>query len=349
MALVTTKPDVRHVWSILGTRADIDINKRLNGWTQEIPPNEIMNSIDYNQDLAVKYLFQEGIAEWDANFEFNTTSYTKYQGVIYKLKDTAEVPNRGKRPDVSPESWEVAFEPYGTSDSLRETVRRMQQEEGFLELYVSKTNPVMNGNALAPNFLAKEGGGFAFEGFNQSTGLYLNNRNEPVVQIGGVTVGSFTANEIDVQTSPPETVLTVGTFQSLMMSIQEMMFPVGNSIISSRPENPRTYLGFGTWELDLEGRALVGVSSSTSNSVPEWVKSVNSEFGEYTHKLTIEEMPSHNHKMNHSIGGFNGSNNFESGSGSPHVNNNYIQNTGGDQPHNNVQPSQTKYIWTRTA
>lgn len=356
MALVTTKPDVRHVWSILGTRADIDINKRLNGWSQEIPPNEIMNSIDYNQDLAVKYLFQEGIAEWDSNFEFNTTSYTKYQGVIYKLKDTAEVPNKGKRPDVSPESWEIAFEPYGSSDTLREIVRKMQEEEGFLELYVSKANPIMDGNALAPNFLAKEGGGFTFEGSNQSTGVYLNDRNEPVVKIGGRTVGSFTATDIDVETSPPDTVLTVGVFQKLMTMIQDMVCPVGNSIVSSKPDNPSTYLGFGTWELDLEGRALVGVSKSTSNSIPEWVKSADSQFGDYTHQLTIDELPSspdasfsEDSRFLRFTGDYQ-SLNRTGGYNQPISDPVLVPVLNGkDKPHNNVQPSQTKYIFTRTA
>jgi hypothetical protein len=356
MPLILTKPDVRHVWSSLGNRTEIDINDRTRGWVQEIPPHEVMNSVDYNQDLALKYLFQEGFAEWDANFEYNRTSITKYRGIVYQLTETAEVPNKGKRPDQSPESWAIAFEPFGSSDSLREVIRKMQEDEGFLELYVSKSRPIMTGNALAPNYLAGGGGGYTFEGDNNTSGLWLNSRNEPSIRVGGREVASFPSGTIDVETSPAETVLTVGVFQRLMTTLQDTICPVGNSIISARSENPKTYLKFGEWELDLQGRALVGVSTSVSNSTPEWVKIVDNEFGEYTHVLTIPELPSidlpaeANQRLFLRWLGWHQSLNRSGGYDQPVSAPTEIPLFKGEnQPHNIVQPSQTKYIWTRTA
>ena len=76
---------------------------------------------------------------------------------------------------------------------------------------------------------------------------------------------------------------------------------------------------------------------------------VNSTGGEYNHRLTIEEMPSHNHvykayKMYVTSGstmelGVDPSANVNSGT----------EQTGGSQSHNNLQPYIVTYMWKRTA
>ena len=145
-----SKPNTKLMWASQGNRAEPTSDKQLEGWVQEIPPHEMENWVQYKQDLAIKYLYQEGIPEWDSSFEFNTTSYVKYNGVIYKLKDAAEVPNVNKQPDIETTSWEIAFEPYGASSPLAEEIRKIKELEGYLSLYVSKANPVMTGIATAP-------------------------------------------------------------------------------------------------------------------------------------------------------------------------------------------------------
>ena len=187
MAVIPSKPNTKLMWASQGNRAEPTSDKQLEGWVQEIPPHEMENWVQYKQDLAIKYLYQEGIPEWDSSFEYNTTSYVKFQGVIYKLKDGAEVPNIGKQPNVETVSWEIAFEPYGASSPLAEEIRKIKELEGYLSLYVSKANPVMDGIALAPEFQSTSQGGFTFQDTGTDTGMFLNANNEPEFRINNAS------------------------------------------------------------------------------------------------------------------------------------------------------------------
>ena len=186
MAVIPSKPNTKLPWASQGNRAEPTSDKQLEGWVQEIPPHEMENWVQYKQDLAIKYLYQEGIPEWDSSFEFNTTSYVKYKGVIYKLKEAAEVPNVNKQPDIETTSWEIAFEPYGASSPLAEEIRKIKELEGYLTLYVSKANPIMDGIATAPEFQATADGGHTFQDAGTDTGLFLNDSNEPEIRVNNV-------------------------------------------------------------------------------------------------------------------------------------------------------------------
>ena len=79
----------------------------------------------------------------------------------------------------------------------------------------------------------------------------------------------------------------------------------------------------------------------------------NSSGGEYKHKLTVDEMPSHKHDIQMSV-----STNWTGNGGNAFQLNNqatanciydYIKDTGGDASHNNVQPYITVFFWRRTA
>lgn len=76
--------------------------------------------------------------------------------------------------------------------------------------------------------------------------------------------------------------------------------------------------------------------------------------GEATHTLTVDEMPSHNHSV-YGWGYNSGGENAEYGN---HAGGNRqeelyswlnIGNTGGNQPHNNMPPYLTVYMWKRIA
>ena len=131
--------------------------------------------------------------------------------------------------------------------------------------------------------------------------------------------------------------------------------PIGSIEINVSGTNPGTYLG-GTWEAFGSGRILIGVGTGTdTNNTSQTFSSAEVTGGEYTHKLTVAEMPIHSHDAKlHSggttaapIAGFaNTSNANNSGivSGGSMFG---IIKTGGDAAHNNIQPYITAYFWKR--
>lgn len=348
MSVILSKPNTKLMWASQGNRAEPTSDKQLEGWTQEIPPHEIENWVQYKQDLAIKYLYQEGIPEWDSSFEYNTTSYVKYNGIIYKLKADAEVPNTAKQPDISSTSWEIAFEPYGSSSGSAEEIRKIKEIEGYLTLYVSKAAPVMDGIAIAPEFQATALGGHTFQNAGVDTGMFLNGNNEPEFRINNVPKATV-RNSPSINSSD-NTVVTTAMLQQFKTSIFNTVLPVGISIITQDSRNPAEYLGFGSWQRDLEGRALVGYSSDVTNNTPDWKKGVNNLYGSDTHQLTVDEMPSHNHNTRIVrelfTRGANAGLGDEIMDGTGDM---YSEYTGGNQPHNNVQASKVKMIWTRIA
>lgn len=351
MSIIPSKPNTKLMWASQGNRAEPTSDKQLEGWTQEIPPHEIENWVQYKQDLAIKYLYQEGIPEWDSSFEYNTTSYVKYNGVIYKLKVGAEVPNTAKQPNIETASWEIAFEPYGSSLELAEEIRKIKELEGYLSLYVSKAEPVMDGIAVAPEFQATASGGHTFQEAGVDTGMFLNANNEPEFKVNNVTKATI-RNSPSV-TSSDTTLVTTAMLQDFKTAMFNIVLPIGISIITQDPRNPSEYMGFGSWQRDLEGRALVGFSSDVTNATPDWKKGINVIYGSDTHILSSEEIPTHSHNMVN-IAGSDGLPDTgvtvgeRVGDGS--YNTDYRTTTfGGGQPHNNVQLSQTKCVWTRIA
>jgi hypothetical protein len=348
MTVISTKPNTKLPWASQGNRAEPTSDKQLEGWSQEIPPHEMENWVQYKQDLAIKYLYQEGIPEWDSSFEYNTTSYVKYGGVIYKLKAGAEVPNTAKQPDSEVGSWEVAFEPYGTSSPLLEEIRKIKELEGYLALYVSKANPVMDGIAIAPEFQATTEGGHTFQGAGADTGIFLNSNNEPEFKINNVTKG--TVRNTPSLSSSDTTLVTTAMLQQFKTDMFLTVLPIGISIITQDPRNPAEYLGFGSWERDLEGRALVGVTTDVTSASPDWVKQVNKTEGEYKHTMTVSELVPHEHGI--SVFRVEGATTSSSVSdvvknSPPPIRNFTTQSSGEGQPFNIVQPSKTKFIFTR--
>ena len=122
--------------------------------------------------------------------------------------------------------------------------------------------------------------------------------------------------------------------------------------------------GYGTWARYAEGRTVVGQSTKAAD--PDDYKTIGNTFGENEHKLTIEETPSHKHSHSSRFQHFM----------SPHFRGESIssgdfdqreqefqlhqisaaefaeakeESRGGDQPHNNIQPSIVAGCWLRTA
>ena len=130
------------------------------------------------------------------------------------------------------------------------------------------------------------------------------------------------------------------------------LFPVGAYYITESTTTPASLFG-GEW-VQVSGKFLLGQSVQDGYLV-------GSEGGEKTHTLTTEEMPQHSHKphqytwiLSH---GTNTGQNVISGGSKGNANifnvdddqNRYTGTAGGNQPHNNMPPYRSVFIWRRIA
>ena len=118
-------------------------------------------------------------------------------------------------------------------------------------------------------------------------------------------------------------------------------YPVGSIYLSVSNLNPSSIFG-GTWE-QIKDRFLLCAGS---------IYSAGSTGGESTHKLTINEMPSHNHEAVSTSGSDRGlalypfsmiTQNYRTADA------NVIRPAGGNQAHNNMPPYLVVYAWKRVS
>lgn len=133
---------------------------------------------------------------------------------------------------------------------------------------------------------------------------------------------------------------------SSLLARFESAYHVGKIILDTTNVNPATYLGFGTWVLWGSGRVPVGVDTSQAE-----FNAVEKTGGEKKHTLTVSEMPSHNHMErgatanNRGYSNMNLAGNAYTGGELGHA----TSYNGGSQPHNNLQPYITCYMWKRVS
>lgn len=123
-------------------------------------------------------------------------------------------------------------------------------------------------------------------------------------------------------------------------------YPVGAIYLSTVATSPASLFG-GTWER-LKGRFLLGAGDSYN---------AGSTGGEATHKLTVSEIPSHNHVEMYgdkpwgddSASGSSASTNTATWNAIETKKTNMTGSTGGGNAHNNMPPYLVVYMWKRTA
>ena len=140
-----------------------------------------------------------------------------------------------------------------------------------------------------------------------------------------------------------------------LSALQNRLVPVGY-IFSWAPasggpdlstaQKVAAYFGFGTWQAYGNGQVLVGLDAGQTEFA-----AVGKTGGEKLHKMTISEMPRHQHEVKWSSEGGTGSGNGvlvrDTLSGGPWPYSYWTGGDGGDQPHNNLQPYITVYRWQR--
>ncbi|MEG0407497.1 MAG: hypothetical protein RR623_01365 [Bacilli bacterium] len=322
MTVINVKPNMNFgIWAEGGNFITPTSEKIEEGHVVEKPKAEIVNWIENRQDKMLQYINQRGIAEWDILTEYPVNSYTSRGGTLYKALSQ----NKDRDPTLFPLIWKLAFTTYEDYLTLLDELQKIKDQEGYLDLYVSKSDPIMT----APS----QGVAYGFTG-DSDTGLVKNSDGNPAIQKDGVVVASFDQLEQDN---------SVVTFSQLRSYLE--FYKVGDVYITTNSGNPSSILGYGTWQRTAEGKAIVGMSTSTSD--PLWTRFVNSTFGDYDHKLTTTEIPNHNHTFIGSIsaGGGNGADMGIDGQGSQVA----TSSVGGDQAHNNTQPSMVFNVWLRTS
>ena len=132
----------------------------------------------------------------------------------------------------------------------------------------------------------------------------------------------------------------------------DFYYPIGTYYETSNKDfNPNKTWG-GTWVRDTNGLVTVGaVDEVGADTWPSVQVTEGDTIGEAEHTLTLNEMPKHNHKFNRdNLAAMAGTGSYEidqntNGGRLYHLIS--IDNAGGDQPHNNVQPSIGVYRWHR--
>lgn len=165
--------------------------------------------------------------------------------------------------------------------------------------------------------------------------------------VNKVVYGQNTLIDLTGDTVTPETLALGVTAHAAdgsaivgTMSILDA-YPVGSIYLSVDSTDPGTVFG-GTWASFGAGRVLVGVDPNDTDFA-----SAQLTGGEKKHTLTIQEMPSHNHRLTNAKTGGSGSSRWIIDSDSTSTA--QIGSTGGGQSHNNLQPYITCYMWLRTA
>ncbi len=136
------------------------------------------------------------------------------------------------------------------------------------------------------------------------------------------------------------------SINSKILADNKKKYPIGKIIMSTSSANPNTYIGFGTWVLWGSGRVPVGVNTSDTS-----FNTVEKTGGEKSHKLTINEIPAHTHKVKGKTAVSGGEYtqtpiDYTRPDGDKEL---VTSSVGGNQAHNILQPYITCYMWKRTA
>ena len=125
------------------------------------------------------------------------------------------------------------------------------------------------------------------------------------------------------------------------------IFPVGQIVIKGDNEDYSNWLGF-TWERTAVGKVLVGIDSTDTD-----FNQIGKTAGAKEVTLTIAQIPSHAHSINGKQSAGNpmaGSEMAVAGGNNEWATNPLnTQESGGNHPHNNLQPYQVVAYWKRIA
>lgn len=133
--------------------------------------------------------------------------------------------------------------------------------------------------------------------------------------------------------------------ESAIDSIANLICPIGKVEVFFDNIDHSNYLGF-TWERTSIGRVPVGINSNDTD-----FNTIGKTGGEKTHTLTINEMPSHKHDLTIIGSGSERASGVEwnTSDETRKYAGDMIDATGGNQPHNIMQPYEVMAFWKRVS
>lgn len=134
---------------------------------------------------------------------------------------------------------------------------------------------------------------------------------------------------------------------------RDRLYPVGRGrYITYDAINPATFLGFGTWTLDVVngGRVLIPAGVATDTNNEQQVFLVGSKGGVFKHKLSVTELPEVTLKYDRFTGNESGDKTVTNmdGNGNMRYANETELKFGNNVAHENMQPWLVVNVWLRT-
>ena len=153
------------------------------------------------------------------------------------------------------------------------------------------------------------------------------------------SIGENSANILTNKTNISTNTKSIESINSTLNKMIDTIYPIGSIYLSMTTTNPQTLFGVGTWER-IKDRFLLGCGDSYT--------SIGIYGGEETHTLTVDELPPHSHTydaFDYTVQQASGT--ITSGHAGYDVSS--TSTVGGGQPHNNMPPYVTCYIWKRVS
>ncbi len=188
------------------------------------------------------------------------------------------------------------------------------------------------------NFLDKDGISYLW---HKITNTHISNEDLALII---EAIDETKADKLELDQYLKKEDYIAGETDLALSSILSMVYPVGAIYISTNSINPNILFGFGEWE-QIEDKFLL----ATGQTYP-----ANTEGGESAHLLTVEELPAHSHNHDPAVltAAEDEQNGFLVGQA---TNKQYTKiaslssssTTGSGEPHNNMPPYLTVYMWKR--
>lgn len=249
------------------------------------------------------------------------------------IEDDAQLPQRGAE-KLAEYGSSVVFDATPAQGFMTDNYRKAYDlgdigtmKEAEIDFRLTSITEIYENNSFSLNFV------FGYDAATLSSSLkrYVNNAN--------------TAALVESETS---------TQPITMEQVINKLYPIGALYVSTIATNPATILGVGTWEQWGAGRVPIGVGTGIDSNGTSQTFDADAVGGEYTHTLTIAEMPKHRHSFDSggaTVASGTKYNRPVNKSGYAYDDDDTYRTTyrGGNEAHNNLPPYQAVYMWRRTA